>query len=315
MSHHQLSIRHYRGFTLIELLVVISIIALLIGILLPALGAARYAARLVACATQQQQLGRGLATYQADMDGHYPLLAAQIPNYGAVEFTWDDRLALGGYDGRSLASLGTALGNVGSVPLKELAEGAAAVYACPLAAGVNLPARTSYDGTGTERGPRDYAISRWIRNGGGSSNMNNGIAGHDASVGNPFNVDAAISRRSEDLTKSSNTIVLGDNLAVFPGANAYTRTPLGGWEGSGIWGNTHEPNNANVARAIGHHSRSSEDPSGSVQTEFEPNYLFGDGHVATQSNALAFESRLDPNTGLPSNNIFFTNGTQWDAEQ
>jgi prepilin-type N-terminal cleavage/methylation domain-containing protein len=45
-----------RGFTLIELLVVISIIALLIAILLPALGAAGYSARRTQCLAQQRQM-------------------------------------------------------------------------------------------------------------------------------------------------------------------------------------------------------------------------------------------------------------------
>lgn len=59
-------VRRTRGFTLIELLVVIAIIALLIGILLPALGEARRVARLAICMGRLQQLSTGYQSYGAD---------------------------------------------------------------------------------------------------------------------------------------------------------------------------------------------------------------------------------------------------------
>jgi prepilin-type N-terminal cleavage/methylation domain-containing protein/prepilin-type processing-associated H-X9-DG protein len=59
------------GFTLIELLVVISIIALLISILLPALGSARDAAIGIQCLSNQRSTGLGLFMYAQDQKREY----------------------------------------------------------------------------------------------------------------------------------------------------------------------------------------------------------------------------------------------------
>ena len=61
-----------QGFTLIELLVVISIIALLITLLLPAIEGARQAAQVTVCANQQHSILIAMHTWGADNDGAFP---------------------------------------------------------------------------------------------------------------------------------------------------------------------------------------------------------------------------------------------------
>ena len=67
-----MTMKERRGFTLIELLVVISIIALLIGLLMPALSWARRSSRRAACLSNLHQIGLAFQTYLPDNDDILP---------------------------------------------------------------------------------------------------------------------------------------------------------------------------------------------------------------------------------------------------
>ena len=80
------------GFTLIELLVVVSIVALLVALLLPALGQARERANAAVCVSNLHQLSLGMRTYATDNQNYFPHTTALIFTTPRVLTTFPDLL-------------------------------------------------------------------------------------------------------------------------------------------------------------------------------------------------------------------------------
>ncbi len=157
------------AFTLVELLVVIGIIALLIGILLPALGRAREASFKIKCAANLHAIGQGFANYVANYHGALPASnfyqnlhiapdgSSQTPGTPTTGYVHWSALIFGNHDGVYRQGEGGGNATAGGYdPIFASAAGWA-MFQCPSLDKGGLPPANTFagngDGLANEAGP------------------------------------------------------------------------------------------------------------------------------------------------------------------
>ena len=295
-----------RGFTLVELLVVIAIIGILVGLLLPAVQAAREAARRMQCSNNLKQLGLAIHNYHDAMKTMPPawimeFAANGTPNtaqqwgWAALIMPYIELQNLHNAVGVTRLGLSVVANQASTDPaIRKLLQDPIPSFVCPSYAGEQIVPNKQMFGLG--HSATSYAASvgfHWCN-------------GNTASPRTPNNNGIMVGAKGKNFGEVSdglsNTFLIGE--ASTNAVYSTIWTGIGSSRGDGF----------NIGRNVSHRLNSPRQLASNFDRGFASlhtggaSFVFGDGSVHFISDSI--DSRLN---GVPDRGVNASTQAQFDA--
>ncbi len=283
-----------RGFTLVELLVVIAIIGILVALLLPAIQAAREAARRTQCVNNLKQIGLAMHNYH-DSFNSLPPATMTTGSHGATAFVRMlpfveqgavyDQLASVGFGSQTNYWLGSTAANTLLIaPI--LAQAKVPAYRCPSSV---FPKTEAVGGT-------NQMVGSYVLIAGSSAHNTtdtNGVDGGHCSGGGCFPGNLAV-RLADIIDGTSNTMLVGEQSHYIVGNIGTLRTAF---EASGPWMGA---KNSRVPRGVGTWSATGTHNAGTSNEDMRSYAFTTVRQGPNPKGTVAWQQRTRCNTPLTS---------------